>query len=281
MAIIDPEGLFSGERLAACSDLAQLYWPRFFLAANGRGRLELTYKSLISRVFGNFQKVPESSEIWKVFREYETNFLAVIYEAANGGWWCQFTTSEKYLPKFKTRRDEMSPAPPLDLVENARKGYLQWKKAKSIKNQSFQKSSENFSRRGVGEGVGEEKGKTSTAEVPPPPSPPVNGRKKKTPLPILVLPDWLPVESWEAWVEMRKETKKPLTDHAKQLAIEKLEKFHRDGYEVKAIVDAAVLRNWQGFFIPKDEGGNLLQPKPPQYVECSPEEWWRDKNAAG
>jgi hypothetical protein len=144
MAIIDPEGLFCGERLANCSDMAQLCWPRFFLAANSCAHLELSYKSLVSRVFGNFQKVLESEEIWRIFREYEANFLAVLYEAPDGGWWCQFITSEKYLPKYKKTRDNMTPAPTFEQMEESRNGYLQWKRSKSISNQSFQKVSESF-----------------------------------------------------------------------------------------------------------------------------------------
>lgn len=155
MAIIDPEGLFSGERLAACSDLAQLYWPRLFLAANSCGRIELSYKSLVSHVFGNFQVIPESSKIWEVFREYDANFLAVLYETEGGTWWCQFITSEKFLPKYKKTRDNLSPAPPLEALEAHRKGYLEWKKSKSFQNQSFQKISPSFSSEGVGIGVGE------------------------------------------------------------------------------------------------------------------------------
>jgi hypothetical protein len=154
MAIIDPDGLFSGERLAACSDLAQLYWPRFFLAANGCARLELSYKSLVSRVFGNFQKIPTSEEIWQIFREYEANYLAVLYETEQGAWWCQFYTSEKYLPKYKKTRDAMSPSPQPEVMDVFRFGYLQWKKSKSFQNQSFQKLPQTFSSEGVGIGVG-------------------------------------------------------------------------------------------------------------------------------
>lgn len=154
MAIIDPEGFFSGERLAACSDLAQFCWPRFFLAANSCGRIELSYKSLISRVFGNFQDPPKSDKLWEIFREYENNFLAVLYESESGVWWCQFITSEKYLPKYKKTRDEQSPAPTSEMMEAHRRGYLEWKKSKSFKNQSFQKLPTLFSSEGVGIGVG-------------------------------------------------------------------------------------------------------------------------------
>jgi hypothetical protein len=186
MAIIDPDGLFFGERLAACSDLAQLYWPRFFLAANGCGRLELAYKSLISRVFANFKNIPESSEIWAIFREYEANYLAVIYESVSGGWWCQFITPEKCLPKFKTARDKRTPEPPLEFLEAAQKGYLQWKKDKSIKNMTFQKISEISEKFpigvGVGIGVGEGVGisDANASSGPAPRDPTSNHAQKKS-----------------------------------------------------------------------------------------------------
>jgi hypothetical protein len=154
MAIIDPDGLFSGERLAACSDIAQLYWPRFFLASNGCARIELSYKSLVSRVFGNFHQIPTSEEIWQVFREYEKNYLAVLYETNSGVWWCQFVTSQKFLPKYKKTRDNMSPAPPPEMMEVFDHGYHLWKKANSFQNESFQKSPAVFSSQGIGIGVG-------------------------------------------------------------------------------------------------------------------------------
>ncbi len=154
MAIIDPDGLFSGERLAACSDVAQLYWPRLFLAANSCCRIELSYKSIVSRIFANFHTPPEVSEIWDVFREYEKNFLAVIYETEGGVWWCQFITSEKFLPKYKKTRDKSSPAPTVEMMERHRLGYIEWKRANSFQNQSFQKTDESFQRRGIGIGVG-------------------------------------------------------------------------------------------------------------------------------
>ena len=154
MAIIDPEGLFSGERLAACSDLAQFCWPRFFLAANSCGRIELSYKSLVSRVFGNFQEPPKSDELWAIFREYENTFLAILYESESGVWWCQFITSEKFLPKYKKTRDEQSPAPSFEMIEKHRRGYFEWKRSKSFKNQSFHKLPTLFSSEGIGIGVG-------------------------------------------------------------------------------------------------------------------------------
>lgn len=156
MAIIDPDGLFGGDRLAACSDLAQLYWPRLFLAANGCARLEMSYSSIISKIFKNFKKTPKSSDLWAVFHEYEANFLAVLYEA-DGIWWCQFITSEKNLPKYKRDRDKSTPAPPLELLEKHKFGYVAWKKANSFGTSdfgNFQEISYGEEKRGVGIGVG-------------------------------------------------------------------------------------------------------------------------------
>lgn len=157
MALIDPEGLFCGERLAACSDMAQLYWPRLFLASNGYARIELNYDSIVRKVFQNFQNPPKPQQIWAYFKEYEENFLAVLYK--NGPtWWCQFDTQEKFLPTYKTRRDKDSPGPPEELICSFRLGYEEWKRKRANPAESFQKFSEDFSHRGIGEvnGVGEE-----------------------------------------------------------------------------------------------------------------------------
>ena len=160
MAIIEPKGLFRGERLLACSDRARLFWPYLFLGSNGYGRLELSYISIISEIFVNFQNIPEESEIWSIFKEYEDNFLVIIYES-DGCWWAQFVTSQKYLPKFKTRRDENSPSPPLESIESHHLGYLSWKKSKSINISQFRilQSISAGVGVGVGVGVGEERSK--------------------------------------------------------------------------------------------------------------------------
>jgi hypothetical protein len=143
MNLVDPKGLFEGERLAACSDLAQLHWQRLFSAANGYGRIELSYQPIIANVYRSFKKPPTEDDLWALFEEYATNFLAILYES-DAAWWAQFATSEKYLPRYKTARDERSPAPPLELIERHRAGYIEWKKSKSFKNQRFQKFAEDL-----------------------------------------------------------------------------------------------------------------------------------------
>jgi hypothetical protein len=68
MAIINADGLFGGDRLAMCSDKARLYWPYFFLASNGYGRLELNYPKIMNRAFHRFKKPPTEDEAFEYLK---------------------------------------------------------------------------------------------------------------------------------------------------------------------------------------------------------------------
>jgi hypothetical protein len=72
------------------------------------------------------------------------------------------------------------------------------------------------------------------------------------------LPDWLPIESWLAFVEMRKKIKKPMTDRAMQLAIRKLDAMRIGGHDVAAILDNSVLNGWQDLWPPR--AGDVSTP---------------------
>ena len=69
------------------------------------------------------------------------------------------------------------------------------------------------------------------------------------------LPDWLPTEQWEAFVEMRQRIRAPLTERAKILAIGTLGKLVADGQDVKAVIEQSVERSWRGLFAVKTNGG--------------------------
>jgi hypothetical protein len=63
------------------------------------------------------------------------------------------------------------------------------------------------------------------------------------------LPDWLPVEAWEGFVEMRKQIKKPLkTERAISLAINTLDKLRAEGQNVAAVLDQSTMNSWLGLF---------------------------------
>lgn len=133
MAAIDPKGLFNGQRIGACSDKAQLYWPRLFVAGNNFGRLELHFPTLIERCFHSFREPPSESDLKDIIAEYIENFLAFPYPA-DGRVWLQFATEDKWLRHKKNTADLESPAPPADFRAQFDAGYAEWKQKKAAQN---------------------------------------------------------------------------------------------------------------------------------------------------
>lgn len=64
-------------------------------------------------------------------------------------------------------------------------------------------------------------------------------------------PEFIPLEAWEGFVIMRKAIKKPLTDRAITIAINKLTKFYELGYDIEQILDSSTNNCWQDLFEPK------------------------------
>jgi len=73
-----------------------------------------------------------------------------------------------------------------------------------------------------------------------------------------VLPDFIPTESWEGFLEMRKKIKKPMTDRAVAMMFKKLGDMHSNGHDVGAALDASTLNNWQDVYTPK---GGAVSPE--------------------
>ncbi len=65
---------------------------------------------------------------------------------------------------------------------------------------------------------------------------------------VATLPDCIPLESWNAFSEMRKKQRKPMTDRAAKMIIRKLEDFNRAGWNIGAILDQSTVNCWQDVF---------------------------------
>lgn len=90
----------------------------------------------------------------------------------------------------------------------------------------------------------------------------IKKEEKEPPLPpkgVLVLPDWLPREQWEAYLDMRKSIKRPLTTHGLRLALAILSKLRDDGHDPTAILNQSTLNNWKGLFALKGEQNEIRQ----------------------
>ncbi len=77
-----------------------------------------------------------------------------------------------------------------------------------------------------------------------------------------ILPDFVPLKTWDEFVKMRQKIKKPLTDYAKKLAVEKLTRFKDKGLSVTDILNDAIFGEWQGLYEPKNK-------KPPETMQKS------------
>jgi hypothetical protein len=64
------------------------------------------------------------------------------------------------------------------------------------------------------------------------------------------LPDWVPADAWEAWEEVRKKKRSPLTDRARQLAVAELQRLRDGGHDPRAVIERAVLKGWLSFYPP-------------------------------
>ena len=72
-------------------------------------------------------------------------------------------------------------------------------------------------------------------------------------------PDWVPAETWKAWLDTRKKKRAPNTDHALGLAVKELEKLKAAGHDPKAVLEHSIFRGYAGLFEPK---GSLFASAP-------------------
>ena len=87
----------------------------------------------------------------------------------------------------------------------------------------------------------------------PSPEPLPAPKAKATPA-ARALPDWLPVEPWKAFLEMRAKIRAPLTQRGQELSIRKLYKLQASGEDVTAMLEQSVERSWRGLFPVKPNG---------------------------
>lgn len=72
----------------------------------------------------------------------------------------------------------------------------------------------------------------------------------------VALPDWVPADAWNGFVEMRKRLRKPLTDRAVSGILKKLDELRARGSPPGAVLDQSTERCWTGVFELKQDYGN-------------------------
>lgn len=171
--LIDPRGLLYGERIGACSDDAQLHFPRLMAGSNGFGRIEMSYTNLVKTVYAHFSVKPTKEQLQAWFREYHHHFLIFVYRTAEGATWGQWDVPRKMLPRYKTAEDNRSPAPPDAEYAAYQEQHVTSKRAKYLTSEDSLSISEDFGNvpkaseefgafvHGIGTGIGEEQEQAS------------------------------------------------------------------------------------------------------------------------
>lgn len=73
---------------------------------------------------------------------------------------------------------------------------------------------------------------------------------------IFELPEWIDVEVWQAFLEMRKGIRASPTEYAKKLLVKDLDKLKQNGEDPNEVLNQSISRNWRGVFAVKKDGGN-------------------------
>lgn len=77
------------------------------------------------------------------------------------------------------------------------------------------------------------------------------------------IPDWLPEQEWNDWLEMRRKNKKNATELAKQRALKKLAEFRDQGQDIAKVIIQSTDKCYTDFYEVKGKQGNENQNRPP------------------
>ena len=76
---------------------------------------------------------------------------------------------------------------------------------------------------------------------------------------MTALPNWLPEETWAAFVEMRRKTlKKPATDFALMLILKELYKLRDLGHDPLACLESSIVNGYMDVYPPKAKKGERV-----------------------
>jgi uncharacterized protein YdaU (DUF1376 family) len=97
-----------------------------------------------------------------------------------------------------------------------------------------------------------------------------NHKPNKNATIVAVVPDWIPLETWEAFIQMRKRIGKPATDYAMKLLVAKLDRFRSNGQDIKAVLEKSITSSWQDVFEIKGNPADIVKLTVPPSNEPDP-----------
>ena len=87
---------------------------------------------------------------------------------------------------------------------------------------------------------------------------------------VLPLPEWLPKDDWDAYIEMRdKKGKGKATFRAKQLVIMKIIELRQKGHDPTAVLQQSIINGWTSVFEIKENNNGSYNSKPTADDNCT------------
>jgi hypothetical protein len=82
-------------------------------------------------------------------------------------------------------------------------------------------------------------------------------------------PEWVPDAAWQAFVEMRRKIRAPLTNHAAKLAVGELDGLRLVGNDPVEVLNQSVMNSWRGLFAVKSKVVQMPLTAPPEPIKAS------------
>ncbi len=67
------------------------------------------------------------------------------------------------------------------------------------------------------------------------------------------IPDFIPLQDWNDFVEMRKHTKRSMTERAMKIMFNKLQQMKTKGFDISEVLQKSIANNWSDVYEPKDK----------------------------
>lgn len=233
--VIRDELLESDRWLDLPTDAARVAFVGFLLVCDDFGNFEGGRR--LYRLLVKISKCETETDADEIIHALEAADLIREYEAE--------ARQLYHIPRFRPHRQYLVrkvPASPWDDDRNLGKnraivnrGHAKNQQdTENLASKPLQSGSGSAEGVGVGVGVGiEPKPKRAARDAP------------------FVLPDWIPRDQWDAWVDARTKRRNPPTNWAKRLAVSRLEELRAKGYAPAVVLAESAFNGWAGLFEPR------------------------------
>jgi len=217
------EGILSSERVALLTWQEEVFYRRLMSVVDDFGRFHANPKLLRSACYPLHIDKVSDADIGKWLTSCVTAALVSVYPAPDG---------KRYLEMHDFRqqtRAKVSKYPPMQST--------------CVADATQTPSTREASARlyGDGDGYVYEKEKRG-ARVPPQAA--------------FCPPEWIPTETWQAYLDVRKAKRAGKGSHALGLIVRDLQRFRDGGLDAVAILETSIKSAWVGVFEPKASGAN-------------------------